>query len=75
MAAARRVTPRWEEMQVFACRECGGYSVWPMPRWDAAALQVLYDASYFPEVPAAWQRTRERLDPDRRLDVIARALL
>jgi SAM-dependent methyltransferase len=73
-SAARRVTPGWEAMRVVACRECGAYAVDPMPRWDAAALQELYGAEYFGEPPAAWQRFRERLDPDRRLDEIAAAL-
>jgi SAM-dependent methyltransferase len=71
---ARSVTPGWEQMQVVRCGSCGAYAVSPAPRWDEAALQRLYGEEYFAPVPPIWQRQRERLDPDRRLDEIARAL-
>lgn len=71
---AKAVTPGWEMMRVVRCAQCGFYYVDPMPFWSSDMLQTLYDEEYFGEESMWWHHQRTEVDPQRRLDAVAREI-
>lgn len=71
---AKVVTPDSEVMRVLQCMQCGFYYTNPMPFWDDAALQTLYDVEYFGDESTWWHHVRTEVDPRRRLDAIAQEI-
>ncbi len=71
---AKAVTPGWEAVRVMKCARCGFYYSDPMPFWDTWDLQALYDVEYFGEESSWWRHVRTQVDPQRRLDAIAREI-
>lgn len=71
---AKVVTPDSQTMRVVQCMRCGFYYTNPMPFWDDAAVQTLYDVDYFGDESTWWHHVRTEVDPRRRLDAIEEEL-
>jgi len=71
---AKVIIPGWETVKVVQCTQCGFYYTDPMPFWDDKDLQVLYGDEYFGDESSWWHRVRTQVDPQRRLDAIAREM-
>jgi SAM-dependent methyltransferase len=65
-----KIIPLSDEISIVRCRNCGFYYTDPMPFWSGGDLQEIYGSGYFPEMAGWWKKTKTRVNPQRRLDII-----